>query len=121
MESKPLPFQSYRLFYEKYARATELLLTYNHEFGTMGFNVVSKNPPKWQKFKFLVKHIEISLKSLLDNGLWNAIELGGTIIDYEHIVIQAQRAWTAAGIKNCPDMATIKAKYYYITETLYKC
>jgi hypothetical protein len=112
MEPKPLPYLAFARFCEGHARAAELVTTYTQEFGSLVYPAVCRNPTLWQKFKFLVKHMEISLKSLSENAPRGTRQ--GLLDDLlgEHLLNKARRDWARSELLNCPDTATLKAKYY---------
>lgn len=113
MTPKPLPRQSFDSFCKSHARATEILNRYFGKTQEQRYRMVFQNPFGWQEFKFLTKHLEISLKSLSEAFLcdemvdWYIMECpeAGYYID------RAFCDWEKAGLSCCPDNRTME-KYY---------
>jgi len=95
-----LPFEAYRAFRKRYARATDILCETFEIPENRCFQYVSENSERWQKFKFLSKCLFIMLYSLPSDTIRASERLKG-------LIRAKARLWDQKHLKTCPSLKVI--------------
>lgn len=99
-----VPFEGYKQFRNRYARATEKIMEVYGLTDSECFRRISKSSENWQKFKFLSKILFILLYSKSTAGLRNLNQLSAQIMAYS-------RRWDSLRMKTCPTLKALHMRF----------